>query len=213
MKKLLKGMGIGAVLCLAMCSAKPRGASAEDRIKALETEIALAKNRQAYLVLDAGTKTAEIRIRGLVLKKWDLEKIGLWGKPPGVRAVKLVRRTGWSAMDRTVLKAEAGGEETTETKDIGEELLELEDMPGRYGFQLEEGIRISVRPASQGIFLALSNLAGSIGKSIGWPLKTLWFTIKRKPFTNVFVVTKHKNEAKAIFWSCPEGTLVLLKLK
>ncbi len=206
-------MGIGAILCLAMCSARPRGASSEDGIQALETEIELAKNKQAYLILDAGNNTAEIRIKGLVLKKWDLAKIGVWGKPPGVRTVKLVRRTGWSAMDRTVLKAEARDDEAAETKDIGDELLELEDMPSRYGFQLEEEIAISVRPASKGIFLALRNLAGNIGRGIGLPLKTLWSSIRKKSFTKITVVTKSKNEAKAIFWSCPEGTPVYLKIK
>jgi hypothetical protein len=79
-------------------------------------------------------------------------------------------------------------------------------MPARYTLSMREGLFISIRPPSKRFIAKLS----SIWHSLSWytlpPLKVVWFSLRKRPFTAVNIVMKNKKDAQELYWAFLEGS-------
>jgi hypothetical protein len=196
----------------AIIGAVPLGGQDMARRKArLEAELDLAKTSQVYLVVDTEAREISLRVRGMVLKAWAANDLRAWGRPVGIRSLKLVKRTGWSAQDRINITPGIKPEEKPggKSKDIGADVLELEDMPTRYSFLMEDGLRIVVKPKPKGILGKAGSVFAGIGRTFGRSAKAIWRALRGQEFSEVRIVFKEAKNAQAMFWSTPEGTRIL----
>jgi hypothetical protein len=200
---------------LAVAAALAVAANGQDRsrtAKRLEEEFRLAKTSAVYLVVDAGAKTVSLRIRGLTLKTWPVSKIRSWGRPVGIKSLKVEKRTGWSAEDRVNLTPGKKPEKKRrgkKTKDIGDDVLEIDDMPAKYGFLLETNTRLDIRPQAKGLLNRSVYALGGLGRSIGRSARLIWSVIKKREFSYIQVTVPAAKSAQEIFWAVPEGTGIL----
>lgn len=186
----------------------------EESNRVLENELALARMSVLYMVINLEEKAILLKSRGMVLRKWDVQKFKLWGRPIPAEVFKLSKKSALIPPKRPNITPGKEDEQQGGKKDTVElGVLELDDMPVHYSLTLEEGIRISVRPRTKRFWPALMNF----GKSVSWftflPLKTIWLTLKKKPFTEVELIMPTEKDARGIYWSYLEGQGTIVSYK
>jgi hypothetical protein len=200
---------VGAIL------ADPAVVSGQDltrRKMRLEAESELARTPAIYLVVDTEAKELSLRGRGLTLKSWKASQMKLWGRPVGIGSLKVVKRSGWSAQDRVNLTPGLKPDEKTDAKkpkDVGDDVLEISDMPSRYQFVLERDIRISIRPRPRGLINKAAYGVAGLGRGIGRAAGIIWSALRSREFSEIRIIVSEAVDAQGIFWSVPEGTKIL----
>ena len=168
----------------------------------LEAELGLAKNPSLYFVFDFKEKNIYLKARGRAFKEWPMRKVRFWGNPVQIKAYSLISKSALFAPKRKTIKPGQG-----EEKDNFElEVLELKDMPSSYALSIEEDIIIYIGPSNRGFKAILKN----IGRSIRWytfpPLKTLWFSLKKKKsYTAIDIMLADEKEARSLYWAFLDG--------
>jgi len=178
--------------------------SLEAENQLLKSELELAKKPHIYFIFDLENATISLKSRGMEFKKMKIEDIKLWGRPVNTKPYTLLKRSSLFTPKREKIKPKKA-EETKETKTFEIKALELEDMPASYRLTLDEGIVISVRAKSSGVFSALSNAVYRINWYLSRPILTLWNSVRNKPFTAIYI-TLTKEDARSLYWHFPEGT-------
>lgn len=205
------GRFVGAMLLLATSGLAQDKAAWIGSNRRLEAELALAKSPAVYLLVQTEARTAELRIRGMSLKKWKLARLRIWGSPPRIEPLKVIHRTGWTAEERINFTPGKEIKKENKSKNIGDDVLEIEDMPSRYSFLMENKVRINIRPRASGIFGRVGSVGTGLFRSISMPLKSLWMFVLDKEFTSIFIKTETKKDAQEIFWSIPEGSKIIIQ--
>jgi len=172
----------------------------------VEKEIALAKSAGLYAVVDLGLKSVEIKARGMTLKRWEVIRSRVWGRAVEPRVAKILKRSTLFPPKRTNITPKPG----EESEDVELGVLELSRMPTHFSVRFEENIKLKVRPRTRNILRWLRN----VGSSAVWygflPLKTIWGSVSRKPFTEIEIVTESEKDARALYWSFYENLNVLI---
>ena len=167
----------------------------------VEQEISLAKSAGIYAVLDLGLKSLELKTRGMTLKRWEVVRSRSWGRAVEPRVYKILKRSTLFPPKRTNITPTPG----EEPKDVELGVLELSKMPTHFSINFEEGVRLKVRPKTKNVFKWLRN----VGAAIVWygflPYKTVWRSVSKKPFTEIEIVAKSEQDARAIYWSFYEN--------
>jgi len=207
MKKDIRMSLAAAILGLLSLSAQdPRVLSEQNR--RLENELSLARKPVSYMVIDLESKTVTLRSRGMILKTWGVHRFKTWGKPIPDQTVKLVKKTALSNPKRANItpgqeETKKKSDEKKDTFDLG--TLELKDMPVHYNLLFEGNVRISVRPRTKRFWPALLNIAKSVSWLTYLPLKTVWFSVRGKSFTQIELVIRSEKDAQGIYWSFLDG--------
>ncbi len=204
-------MRLGLIFFLILLNAGPAPAGGNDKERyirenrLLEEELKLARKQDIYLVFNLREKTVSLKARGLQLRKLPLKDFQYWGSPLGVKAYHLKRKSTLFEPGREVVSP--GKTKNTDNFEI--EALELADMPSKYAFVLDGGVRISIRPQAAGILLGIRNL-------LSWPIKFLtrpaamfWNALRKKPYTAIDIVLD-KNDAQTLYWSLADGSGVIV---
>jgi len=135
-----------------------------------------------------------------------------WGRPIGIAAFNIAQRSGWSAQDRvnvTPGKKKEPKADAPKPKDIGDDVLELVDMPTKYRFILGNGVRLTIRPRPRGIFGRLGYAIGGLGRSAGRSVRLIGAAASGKGFSEMRIIVRDPKDAQAIFWAAPEQTAIL----
>lgn len=177
----------------------------ENRV--LEQELKLAGKPKVYFVFDLREKTAFIKARGIPLREIKIKSFRRWGGPLAAAAYSLKEKRTLFRPGRETIKP---GEER-DKDDYRIEALELADMPSRFTLVFDGGLRISIRPETEGIISGTSNLLHSALRWLTRPLAMLWHSVRGKPYSTVDLVL-HKNDARTIFWSFSEGSAAVVYL-
>jgi len=182
------------------------GAAADEKTKALEknklleAEMALAKTSASYLIMNFSEKFISLKSRGIILKKWEIRKARFWGQYVPIKAFGLFKKSAWFPPKR---KSIVPGKEAQGDVDL--QVLELKEMPSRYRLTFPDGIHISIRNRTRKFFPFLGNVGSSLGRLTLLPLKALWFSIKKKRFTEIELVMADEKDSKGLYWSFLEG--------
>jgi len=170
----------------------------------LTWEYELAKEPHFYFVLDAPGKNLELRVRGMVLRTWKLERVRFWGKPAFAKTVRLVRKSALKPPQRNVIKP---GETTTTPKDpkaaatFELEALELKDMPRSFSLEFDNGLHVSVRTKESG----MRGIKGEIYWYGSLPLRNMLWARKGKTTSELEIRFENEKDAQAIYWIFFEG--------
>jgi len=181
------------------------GPAANPRAAALEQELALAKTPGMYFLFDFKKRRIDLKFRGLALKTWEIARTKVWGRDFDVRISKLERKSTLFPPKRANITPKPG-----EEADIELDVLELDKMPTHFSLYFGEKLRIKVRPKTR----KFGKMVLNAGAGIVWygflPLKTVWMSLRKKPFTEIEIVTKNEKDAKAIYWAFYEGQSCLI---
>jgi hypothetical protein len=83
-------------------------------------------------------------------------------------------------------------------------------MPASYTLSMEGSIDIHIR-ARSGSFLSK---LGSVWDHFIWltvpPLKKIWFSIKKRPFTTIEFIFMNQKDCKELYWAFMEGAECLI---
>lgn len=172
----------------------------------LENELSLAQTAVSYMVINLEDKAVYLKARGIVLRKWDIQRSKLWGKPIPIKVFKLIKKSALSTPKRTNITPGLEDQKKKEKKDgIELDVLELKDMPLQYNLSFGERISVSIKSRTRRFWPVILNF----GKSIYWftylPLKTVWLTTKKQTFTELELVMMSEKDAQGIYWSFLDG--------
>jgi len=181
-------------------------ASEEDRLvkktSLWRSEYQLAKTPQIYLIFELLEKKILIKARGVVLKELPIESYTLWGALLQPKPLTLLSKSAIIKPKRTEVKP---------TQKIDEEnpsallALQVEDMPARYRLNIDGGIRLYVRPKSDGVLLTIFNLFSSLKSYLFTrPFGILWNGLQGGNFTEIVICLREK-DARSLYWAFQEG--------
>ena len=173
----------------------------------------MAKTAVSYMVIDLQDKTISLKSRGMVLKRWDILKWKYWGWPIPNGTYKLVSKTALARQTArpniTPGKEEKKPEQGKKgAVDLG--ILELKDMPVRYDLSFGKGIHILVRPAARKFWPSFLSFAKSVSRAVSLPIKTLWASVGKKPFTRIDVIMPADKDAQGVYWSFLDGQSTII---
>lgn len=193
---------LGAALGLWTLPLRADGSSAEVAWnKLLRGELSLARTAACYFVFDLPQQTVGLKARGMMLREWKVRGIRTWGKPASLEVVTLVKKSSLFAPRRKKIKP--GESQAGDTFEL--DVLELKDMPSAFVLTMSGGLSIYVRPGGGSFYAWLAGL----GRWVKWhswlPLKTIWFAVKKKPFSGLELELESPEEAKALYWAVGEG--------
>ena len=197
-------MTMRRVLPVFLAAALAVSAAAQDKISVLKDsrlvkeELALAKNAALYFVLDIKGKTIVLKAKGVVLKEWKIGKIRLWGGPPPLAALTVLKKSSLVVPQRIkIMPGEAEQESSTFELDA----LELKDMPATYTLILESRTVVYIRPRAKNIGGRIGNFGHILNWYVGLPLKNLWLYLKKKPLTMIDIAFVNESEAQSLYWA------------
>jgi hypothetical protein len=201
---ILLKKAFGAIALILSLSSIP--AAADEKTKTaemnrlLEAEATLAKAPSSYFIMDFGEKGVFLKVRGIVLKKWELKKVKFWGKPVSIKALKLLKKSAWFPPKRKTI---VPGNDEQGNVDLG--VLEVKDMPSLYSLTFPGRTRIEVRAKSANFFLFFRKVGSVFRRYTYLPLKTLWLALRKKSFTEIELVVDNEKDSKGLFWAFLEG--------
>jgi hypothetical protein len=192
-------------------------AKAAQHVKALESEVAFAKNPVTYMVVDLAANRINLKSRGFTLRSWDIRRSRTWGKAVPIKDIKVTARVALSKVERkNITPGKEEADPSKPAKPAGEpDVLELKDMPVHYAILFGEGIRLTVRPHTSRFWPSVVNAVKEFSWFAYLPLKTLWLSAKRRAFTEIEIVMPTETDAKSLYWAFLEGmgTIVLKSAK
>jgi len=168
----------------------------------LESELKLAKKPGLYFILNLKDKRICLKARGNLLREWEINQARYWGNPVDVKPISLTEKMTLLSPKRERI---APGE-NDKNKKYELKALELDDMPSSYTLSLAEGIFLSVRPEAKGWTSIFPLTLSALKRHTLFPLKTVWFSVKKKPFTSIEIVLNDKKESQALYWAFSGGT-------
>ncbi len=173
----------------------------------LEEEIKLSRKPDIYYVFNMLEMKIYIKARGINLKEFSIQDFSRWGKPFSVNVFKVKRKSTFIKPARETIKP--GDEKKKDNFEL--EALELKDMPTRYTIVFEGGATLFIRPSSEGFISTTGNFFYSSYKLLTRPLLMVWNTLKGKSY-KAFNIVLNENDARAVYWSIPEKSAVILCL-
>lgn len=194
------------IIVVASAALMGLNASGEDRDRilrekrVLSEEHSLAKEPALYFMIDIHEKKLELRARGIVLREWNMSRARLWGKPLPLKRLTLVKKSALFPPKRKNIEP---GEEDKDSFEL--DTFEIIDMPASYVFSFEEGVTLYIRPRAQNVPKRIANSGHFLRWHIWLPLKTLWFSVKKKSLSAIDIRLENKAEAQALFWAFSEG--------
>ncbi|MDH5468093.1 MAG: hypothetical protein OEY25_11800 [Candidatus Aminicenantes bacterium] len=168
----------------------------------LESELTLAKKPGLYFILDLKDKRISLKARGILLREWEVKQVRYWGNPVAVKPISLTDKMTILPPKRE--RIEPG--ESDEDKKYELKALELDDMPSSYTLSFAGGIFLRIRPEAKGWTSIFPMTLSTLKRHTLFPLKTVWFSVKKKPFTSIEIVLNNKRESQALYWAFTEGT-------
>jgi hypothetical protein len=171
----------------------------------LEEELALVRKPDIYFVFNLQEKTAYIKARGIPLRELPISAFRYWGSPVSGNGYRLIKKSTFFKPDRETIKPG----ESKDKDNFKSEALELADMPSMYTLVLDSGVKISIRPQTEGIFSGIGNIFYTSLRFIIHPISTLWYSLRGKPYTIIDMVLD-KNDARALYWSFYEGSAAII---
>ena len=167
----------------------------------LEEELTLARKPDIYFAFNLKEKMVYIKVRGIHLRELQINDFHCWGSPVSDNVYRLRKKSTFLKPGREMIKP---GE--SKKKDHFEiEALELADMPSRYTLVFDGGMKIWVRPSTEGIASGIGNIFYPSMRFFIRPILMLWYTLRGKPYTAIDMVLD-KNDARAVYWSLSEGS-------
>jgi hypothetical protein len=166
----------------------------------LEAELKLAASPNIYVVFDLKEKKISMRARGKALRELTIENVDMWGDHLDGKPYRLIEKSTLLKPARKKIKP--GENKKEDNFEI--EALELNDMPSAYTLTLDRGLSIMVRSRPSGIFSFLYNSGHSFQRSISYPLRSVWNSVRKKTFTVIDIVLE-KEASQALYWSFAEG--------
>ncbi|MDP2916130.1 MAG: hypothetical protein Q8O91_11860 [Candidatus Aminicenantes bacterium] len=178
-----------------------------------EAELSLAKLRGTYMVIDLEQRTVSLKARGMVLRKWPIQRTRSWGKVVPLKIYRMEKKSALAQPERPNItpgreERPKADKEKIDEVDLG--ILELKDMPVHFRLHFGQSLHISVKSRTRRFWQALVN----VGKTISWhiflPLKTIWFTLGKKTFAEIELVMPSEKDAQGVYWSFLDGQSMLI---
>jgi hypothetical protein len=176
----------------------PSGIAKENQL--LKDEWSLAQKPNLYVIFHLKEKTIQIKAKGVTLREFPIHDIYLWGKNLPGSSLLLVKKSALVKPSRAIIRPG----DMKEAEDVTLDVLELEDMPARYTLVLDNRIFIAIRP-SEGVASKFGNMLSSLKNFMVRPAITFWYAVRGKQYTALDLGLE-KQDAKALYWSFPEGT-------
>lgn len=180
----------------------------------LQAEYELAKSNRPYLLIDLPERQLLFKVSGLTVARWGIVAYRSWGNPATPGAAMLTGKHSLDEPERTVrvaALAPAEGAEPAAAPTAAElETLELDDMPARYRLQFDSGLRISVRPTSDGWGGRLQRLLATPFWYLSRPLISDWNFLKGSPY-NELALSLAEQDARKLYWACMDACPCLIR--
>jgi hypothetical protein len=212
-------VGTGLLAALVQGAAVDRRELAQKQAS-LIAEYTLAKDSNFYFVLDVVGRKLDLRVRGMVLMSWPLEKMRFWGNPGFAGSVQMVKKTTLKAPERIVIKpgdteepapapaAKPGEKAAAAPANPAEfdlEALELKDMPKAFSLDFDNGLHISVKSGDSGP----EGMGGSLREAWRWyvdlPLRNLFGSREGRKISELELTFPKGENAQAIYWHFFDG--------
>lgn len=175
----------------------------------LQAEYDQAKSGKSYLVIDLNQLKLQLKINGLVLQSWDIDRYRRWGHPLAL-TTSLEKKTSFAGSGRDVQVVNTSGL-NAEAVNKTFKALELADMPAAYRLHMVNGTDISVHTTPEGWFDRLCGLLRVPAWYLSRPLISSWNSLRSLPY-NELALSLSAEDARMLYWAFNEGTPCLIRL-
>ncbi|MFZ2054858.1 MAG: hypothetical protein WAU81_11765 [Candidatus Aminicenantales bacterium] len=180
--------------------AQEKGPLIQNRLA--KEELQLARTPSLYFIIYLNSKMIALKSRGMTLREWKIDGLHAWGYPPPPEALTLQKKSTLFPPKRAKIKPAANEEEAAAFEP---DALELKDMPSRFTLFLSGGMRVYVRARVRGFFPRLGSLGHFFAWYVGAPLTNLFFEMRKKPFAALDIMLAGEEDARALYWTFPDG--------
>jgi len=167
----------------------------------LEEELTLTRKPDIYFVFNLNEKKVYIKAGGIHLRELQMNDVHCWGSPVSGIVYHLSEKNSFFKPGREMITPG----ESKEKDNFKIEALELADMPSRYTLVFDGGMKIGIRPSTDGIASGIGNMFYTAMRFFIRPISMLWYTFRGKPYTAIDMVLD-QNDARSIYWSLSEGS-------
>jgi hypothetical protein len=112
----------------------------------LKAELQLARTGKLYLLVDLRNQAILIKGGGATIWRLPVSRSRIYGSAPAPKMRRLVAKKSLFAPSRPVVPIAGGEEGKGQAAEIGDTVLELEDMPDNYRLLLDDGTMLVVEP-------------------------------------------------------------------
>ncbi|MBI3812858.1 MAG: hypothetical protein HY279_00095 [Nitrospinae bacterium] len=176
----------------------------------LELELKAAVKPSIYAALDIEAKKIYLKIKGVVVKEFNIAGIETIGSGYFNGYYSMVKRKAVFPPRRIEIKPQQNKERGNAAGSANEpaqqpDTFDIEDMPSDYTLIFNEGLSISVSPRFKGGFF-MSVLNQTIrGLRYIWNSSCrIWNYFKDTPFIKIQIVMD-RDDARALYWSLPDN--------
>jgi len=181
----------------------------------LRAEYDLASQKKLYFVFDLPERKIRFKASGVKVAELQLLGINQWGPLGGEGIRSLVAKESFAQPQREVItvgQPKAAGD-SDKTADAGKKFelaaLELSDMPTSFQLRFDDGTRISVKAAPEGLAQRLGWLLRKPGWLLSRPLISDWNFLRKQSYTEL-LLTMPAKDAQLLYWSLTDGSNCLL---
>jgi hypothetical protein len=172
-------------------------------LRRLEKELSLASAKEMYIIMDIGSGVMRLKMKGVVLREWKPIVFRTWGVIATDEPLSVLEKRAITLPQREKIQP---GDTIRSGDTFDLQALELRDMPTTFTFDLEKSIYIHVSPKP----MKFSSRVKSWGYEFRWyvlqPIRTIYGTLKKTPFSMCDLVFESEKEPQALFWAVNQGT-------
>lgn len=213
MPKLIASLIIALVIAPAALALGAELADLERENAALESEIALAKKKDNYLIFDLAKMRVEVRSQGLVLKSIGIAELRIWHEYKSMpRTYLLLAKEASGEPKRNVIKPKSADEAKPEPpKPLAQETfdvqaMEIDDMPTSYRLTLDGGLRLYVRQSGGWLRDTAHTMAWYMGQSFS----AGWSKLRGRQYDSI-EMSLAERDAQALYWAFLVNTSCIVK--
>ncbi|MFH1965222.1 MAG: hypothetical protein ABIJ42_06725 [Acidobacteriota bacterium] len=191
---------------LILAEINPQNSILIKEARILESELAMAKGKTTYVLLDTGSGTLSLNAKGVTLQEWNIVKSRLWGFPFTLEPQSLVKKSAFLPPEREEINP--GNSEQSDTFDI--QALELSDMPESFSLVLEKGIRVYVTPSPKGMARVLQFTTKALRRLFFYPIETIISALHKENYHVLEIELESGTDVQALYWALQTDTSFLI---
>jgi hypothetical protein len=181
----------------------------------LRAELELARTKQLYFICDLKERHLRFKTAGITLAELPISGLRIWGRLPASQMRTVAAKTAPFSPRREKVGQIAEEKKEVEKKEEGKpfeiKALEIGDMPTFFTIIFNDGLRIVVRPVSEGGLSRLQEKSHLFFWFLSRPLISDWNFFQGKAYTELHLTMPAK-DVQLLYWSLAESSPFLLDM-
>lgn len=170
-------------------------------------ELLLVEKGEPYFICDMSEGFIELKIKGIVLRRWSADSTCLSGDPiPPVPRTLQARKAARLPQRDRIQPGQPPAPAVTRSGEFQLTSYELEDMPESYNLYFNGPVELKIVSTENHRKTGLQRLLQTLGREAVTPLSTVISRLRGRRYTRIDWAVSQADEARALYWACNDKT-------